>query len=67
MVGSITHIITYSVHNVLSWGTDIQGMISEPNVICKVCADLALFGGEKNSVTHEKATQTRTHRWNSND
>jgi hypothetical protein len=47
-MGIITHIITYSVHNVLSWRADFQGMISEPNAICKVCADLALFGGGKN-------------------
>jgi hypothetical protein len=52
-MGIITHIITYSVHNVLSWGADFQELISEPNAICKVCADLALFGGDKNFVTRD--------------
>ena len=35
MVGIIPHIITYSVHNVLSRGADYQGLVSELNAICK--------------------------------
>jgi hypothetical protein len=45
--------VTYGFHDVLSRGADFQGMISELNVICKVCADLALFGGKK-FVSHDK-------------
>jgi len=39
--------ITYGFHDVLSWGADFHGMMSEPNVIREICADLALFSGKK--------------------
>jgi hypothetical protein len=38
--------VTYGFHDVLSWGADFQGMMSELSRICRVCADLALFGGK---------------------
>jgi hypothetical protein len=41
---------TYGFHDVLSWGADFQGMMNELSVICKVCADLALFRSKNLSV-----------------
>ena len=40
-------LVTYGFHNVLSRVADFYGMMSELNVVCKIYADLALFGGTK--------------------
>jgi hypothetical protein len=42
--------VTYGFHDVLSWSADFQGMMSKLSVICKVCADLALFRSKNLSV-----------------
>ena len=45
--------VTHGFHDVLSWGADFQGMMSELDlsVTCTVCADLALFGGKKTRLS----------------
>jgi hypothetical protein len=41
--------------------------MSELNVICKICANLALFGDTRTFLSYYKVSQTRAHRWNSKD
>jgi hypothetical protein len=43
----ITLDVAYGFHDVLSWDAGFHEMISELNVIYKVCADLALFSSNK--------------------
>ena len=50
---------TYGFHNVLSWGADFQGIMGELCVICKVCTDLALFGGNER-VSHGKTLNSNS-------
>jgi hypothetical protein len=54
--------VTYSFHDVLSRGADFQGMMSELRLICKACADLALFGGNKRLSVMVRRTEFETHR-----